>query len=86
MKVITIRGVDNQLEKKLKGAAKKESVSVNQFILKSLRKTLGLEKERSHTKEFNDLDFLFGTWSDEEYKSFEKTQKDFQTIDSEMWK
>ena len=44
MKAITIRGVDEILEKKLKGAAKDKSVSVNQFILNSLRKSLGLEK------------------------------------------
>lgn len=86
MKVITVRGVDKNLEKKLKGAAKDESLSVNQFILKALRKMLGLEKEQIHTKEFNDLNFLFGSWSDKEFELFEKTQKDFQNIDTEMWK
>lgn len=86
MKAITIRGVDGKLEKKLKDVAKEESVSVNQFILKSLRKLLGLEKDKIHTKEYNDLDFLYGAWSDEEYESFEKSQKDFQKIDEDMWK
>jgi len=86
MKAITIRGVDEILEKKLKGAAKDKSVSVNQFILNSLRKSLGLEKDKSHTREYNDLDFLFGSWTNKEFEAFEKTQKDFQSIDSEMWK
>lgn len=86
MKAITVRGVDNQLEKKLKGAAREESVSVNQFILKSLRQVLGLEKDRIHTKEFNDLDFIFGVWSEEEFELFEKSQKDFGIIESGLWK
>ncbi len=86
MKAITIRGVDDKLEKKLKGAAKEESVSVNQFILKSLRKLLGLEKDKIHTREYDDLNFIFGAWSDEEYEAFENTQEDFKKIDEEMWK
>ena len=85
MKAITIRGVDENLEKKLKGAAKSKSMSMNQFILNSLRKSLGLEKDNIHTKEFDDLDFLFGKWSEKEYESFENSQKAFQSIDREMW-
>ena len=59
---------------------------MNHFILKSLRNMLGLEKERIHTKEFNDINFIFGALSDGEFDLFEKTQEDFQNIDSEMWK
>jgi len=69
----------------LKSAAIEELITVSKFILNSLRRIMGLEKERIHTKEFNDHDFLFGTWSDEEYESFEKTQEDFQKIDTDMW-
>jgi|APSaa5957512493_1039668.scaffolds.fasta_scaffold102714_1 plasmid stability protein len=86
MKAITIRGVDNNLEKKLKVAAKSGSLSVNQLILNSLRKSLGLEKDKIHTREYTDLNFLFGKWTEEEYEAFEKTQKDFQSIDAELWK
>jgi hypothetical protein len=86
MKTITVRGIDSQLENKLKDSAKNDSISINQFILRSLRSVLGLEKEQKYTKKHNDLDFLFGEWSDEDYSSFEDGQKVFQKIDREMWK
>lgn len=86
MKAITIRGVDKDLENKLKGTAKSESLSVNQLILNSLRKSLGLEKNKIHTMQYSDLNFLFGKWTEDEYEAFEKTQKNFQSIDAELWK
>ena len=86
MKTITIRGVDKDLENKLKGTAKSESLSVNQLILNSLRKSLGLEKNKIHTRQYSDLNFLFGKWTEDEYEAFEKTQKNFQSIDAELWK
>ena len=86
MKAITIRGVDKDLENKLKGTAKSESLSVNQLILNSLRKSLGLEKNKIHTRQYSDLNFLFGKWTEDEYEAFEKTQKNFQFIDTELWK
>ena len=86
MKAITIRGVDKDLENKLKGTAKSESLSVNQLILNSLRKSLGLEKNKIHTRQYSDLNFLFGKWTEDEYEAFEKTQNNFQSIDAELWK
>ena len=86
MKAITIRGVDKDLEGKLKSVAKSGTLSVNQLILNSLRKSLGLEKNKIHTRQYSDLNFLFGKWTDDEYEAFEKTQKNFQSIDAELWK
>ena len=86
MKTITIRGVDSQLDSLLKKTAKKEFLSVNQFLLNSLRKMMGLEKDNIHTKEYHDLDFLFGTWSEEEFIEFQKSQTDFNKIDEDLWK
>ena len=86
MKAITIRGVDKDLEGKLKSVAKSGTLSVNQLILNSLRKSLGLEKNKIHTRQYSDLNFLFGKWTEDEYEAFEKTQKNFQSIDAELWK
>jgi hypothetical protein len=35
---------------------------------------------------YNDLDHLAGTWSDADYKEFQKRIKDFETVDETMWK
>jgi hypothetical protein len=34
---------------------------------------------------FHDLDYLAGTWSEEEYKNFEEFIKCFRKIDPELW-
>jgi len=86
LKTITIRGIDNKLDQRLKKAAKKELLSVNQFLLTTLRKVMGLEKDNTHTKEYHDLDFIFGKWTDAEFEKFEKSQAGFEKIDEEMWK
>ncbi|MEA3288443.1 MAG: antitoxin [Candidatus Marinimicrobia bacterium] len=86
MKTITIRGIDNELDSLLKISAKEKSMSVNQFLLGTLRKMMGLEKDNIHTKVYHDLDFLFGNWTEKEFSEFQHTQQDFSRIDEEMWK
>ena len=86
MKTFTIRGISPELDTRLKAAAKGQSMSVNQWILKLLRESVGLEKEIRYTREYHDLDELFGSWSEEEYEEFEQSQAEFQKIDGEMWK
>lgn len=85
MKTFTIRGIDEELDSKLKSAAKNKSISVNQFIIKTLQKVMGLDKKTNHTQRYHDLDFLFGTWDEEEFLEFQKSQEDFEKIDKEMW-
>lgn len=85
MKTITIRGVDNSLARKLKEMSREQSLSVNQFVLTSLRHHLGLDKEQIRTKAHHDLDHLFGSWTKKEFNEFEETQRDFETIDESLW-
>lgn len=35
---------------------------------------------------YDDLDYLAGTWSDEEAEEFSKHTRDFNQIDEELWK
>ncbi|MFQ5753823.1 MAG: antitoxin, partial [bacterium] len=66
MKILTIRGVDDELSVKIKKAAQRESLSVNQYIVNLLKKHFGEIKEKKFTKTFRDLDSLFGKWNEEE--------------------
>ena len=34
---------------------------------------------------FHDLDYLAGTWTEEEFEEFEEIIKTFEVIDKEMW-
>ncbi len=86
MKNITVRGVDEPMSKRLRERARAESLSLNQYVLKLLRESLGLTREKSHTRRYTDLDHLAGRWNEEEFQEFEKSQEPFSRIDEELWK
>ena len=85
MKSFPLRGLDEELDATLKKVSKKTSLSINQLILNILREKLGLNKKKTHTQEYDDLNFFFGTWSEAEFAEFEATQVEFNKIDDELW-
>lgn len=85
MKVVTIRGVDSELAGKLKSTAKKQGKSVNHLTLELIRKSLGIEKEKTFSQEYDDLDDLFGRWSEEEFMAINDKLNQERHIDSELW-
>jgi len=85
MKTITIRRIDSGLDRVIKSRAKQNNLSVNQWILQTLRKVTGLGKEPVF-KKYSDLDALAGGWSKEEAKTFHKNTQIFERIDEDIWK
>jgi hypothetical protein len=85
MKNMTLRGLDLQLADKLRQAAKQEGKSVNQFVLETLKKRLGLEKEKRFTAVHHDMDHLFGRWSTQEFEEIQGKIEIERTIDEELW-
>jgi len=85
MGTMTIRGLDDLTIKALKEKAKQEGKSVNTTILKLLRESLGLAKKKRIVA-YTDLDHLAATWTDEDYREFQKNTEDFEKIDENMWK
>jgi len=85
MKTITIRGIDPELDRMIKSRAKQSNLSVNQWILQTLKKVTGMGKEPVF-KKYSDLDALAGGWSKEEAKAFQKNTKIFERIDEDIWK
>ena len=85
MKTITIRGIDPGLDQVIKVQAKQSSLSINQWVLKALKKVTGMEKEPVF-KKHHDLDALAGGWSKEEARTFQKNTKMFENIDEDVWK
>jgi len=86
MRSITIRGVDEKLASSLKELASAEHKSINQVVLDALKKQLGLSKEKRFTREWSDLDGLFGRWSQEEYSQIQGKITSERHIDEEIWK
>ena len=83
METISIQGVDEQLSALLKQQAAKARTSVNQFILDTLKKHVGLEQEKEAT--WDDLDHLFGSWSEEEFTTIQGAISSARQIDPELW-
>lgn len=85
MKTITIRGIDPGLDRAIKSHAERDNLSVNQWVLQSLRRVTGMGKEPVF-KRYHDLDALAGGWSREEAKAFQENIQIFETIDEDIWK
>jgi len=85
MKAFTIRGVEPEVAEKLKLMAEKKGKSINQIVLDFIKKNLGLEKEQTHTRQYNDLNDLFGTWSGEEFTRIHDKINKSRQIDQELW-
>jgi len=85
MKTITVRGIDSSLAQKLKQTAKKEGKSVNQFVIDSIKRFLGEDKEKRFSVEYHDMDHLFGRWSQEEFEKVQGKIDSERNIDQELW-
>lgn len=86
MGALSIRGVDEQLSTLLKQQASASKKSVNQFILETLRRHVGLEKAKHFTREYDDLDNLFGKWSARDFDQIQGKIDGERKIDKELWK
>ena len=85
MAILTIRGVDEELNTRMKKEARERKTSVNQLVLASLRKQFGLEKDKRYTKQYHDLDALFGSWSNDEFEYIQGKFDRERRIDKELW-
>jgi hypothetical protein len=86
MKAVTIRGVDPEVAAKLKAAAEKQGKSINQLTLDIIKESLGCKKSKKYSREYSDLDHLFGRWSEEEYNKIQGEINKGRSIDPDLWK
>lgn len=85
MKTLTIRGIDNELELKIKERANKNGDSINKIVLQSLNSAFGLEKNKIFPT-YHDLDELAGTWTQKDEEAFNNNIKELNEIDKDLWK
>ena len=83
---LSIRGVDNHLSTLLKEKAMSSNKSVNQFVLEMLKKHVGLEKPKRYTAQYDDLDHLFGLWTEDEFTQIQEKIDSERQVDMELWK
>ena len=85
MKAMTIRGIDKEISQRLKTLSAKQGKSVNQLTVEIIKQSLGLVKEQKYTREYDDLDDLFGRWKDAEFKEISTKLAKERQIDQELW-
>lgn len=85
MKTLTIRGIDAVLSQKIKEKARESGTSINNLALTILRDAFGLGNSVEFPL-YTDLDFLAGTWSEEDASLFLEVTKDCDRIDEEIWR
>lgn len=87
LKQLTIRGFDEELVHRIERLARHEGISLNQAVMRLLRKGAGLgEKKEQADVVGSSLDYLIGTWSADEAEEMEQAIADFEEIDESMWK
>ena len=85
MKAVTIRGIEPEVSDKLKLAAAEQGKSVNQLTIEIIKQSLGLKKEKKYSREYDDLDDLFGRWSEDEFKEISSKIAKERQIDQNLW-
>ena len=87
MRQLTIRGFDAELSRCIQGLAAREDISLNQAILKLLRRGAGLGRESTGVHVVgSSLDHLIGTWTADEADEMERAIEDLAHIDEAMWR
>jgi len=84
MKILSLRGIDEEMEKALREEAKRAKTSINKTIINLIRESIGLTKKK-RTRVYHDLDELAGTWSEKDEQEFKKKTQVFNRIDKEIW-
>ena len=82
IKQLTIRGLEPQLERAVRRLAEREGLSLNQAVLRLLRKGAGLGASKGKEDVIGtSLDHLIGTWSAEEAREVMAAVADFELVD-----
>lgn len=82
---LTIRGLGDDLEKRLCRLAQERAISLNKAALFLMRRGAGLQTDDQPVVVGESLDHLMGLWSEEEAAEFRAATKGFDVIDEELW-
>lgn len=83
MKTMTIRNVSDELSAALAAEKRRRGLSLNRTVLQLMQEALGVSTGRPRS---NGIRRLAGSWSEEEFRSFEQAVQPLSEIDAELWK
>ncbi len=86
MTQLTIRGFDDELERRLRHVARERHISLNKAALLLMRTGAGLETGEGRPDVVGDsLNHLMGIWSEDEAAEFREATEAFDRIDEDLW-
>lgn len=81
MNQLTVRGLGIDLTNRIKDLARLEGISLNQTVLKLLRKGVKLEEESEGANAVgSSLDHLIGVWTQGEADELDLALEDFEVV------
>ena len=76
---LTVRGIDRDLADRISRLAQQEGVSLNQAVLRLLRRGAGLADEQGSIDTVgSSLDHFIGSWTREQADEMDRALKDFE--------
>ena len=86
MQQLTIRGFEPELADRIRRLAQQERISLNQAVLRLLRRGAGLDKDQAGDGTVGtSLDHLIGSWTGRQADEMDRALADFDRIDESMW-
>ena len=84
MRQITVRSIPEELLREIREHARREGVSMNQAVVRLLKRATGLEVAGDRKR--RDLSRIAGTWTSEQAAEFDRVVEGFEALDEEMWR
>jgi len=89
MNGLTVRGIDPELEQRLRDVAREHRISLNKAAILLLRRGVGLEEEGDDEPKGavgDSLDAYFGGWTEAEANAFDAAVAVFEQVDEAIWR
>jgi len=84
---LTLRGLDKEIERRIKELARRRGVSLNRAALELLRQGAGLGAPAARTNLVGDsLDHLIGSWSEDDARKVQQAVAALEKIDPGLWR
>ena len=83
MKTMTIRHVSTELAEALEAEKRRRGISLNRTVLLLIQEALGISSGKIRS---NGLRRLAGSWSENEFRDFERAVAPFSNIDEDLWR
>jgi len=86
LRQLTVRGFGDDVERRVRALARAEGISLNEAVLRLLRRGAGLGSSQGGADVVGDsLDHLAGTWSADELREFTDAVRPTEQVDAAFW-